>query len=59
MLYAKDPNAATHMVSYSFGDNHYKKIPGGSEEHVVFHFKMDGSVLHTVSCRNATWTCGS
>lgn len=48
MLYAKDPNAATSTVSYSFGDNHYKKIPSGSEEHVVFHFAMQGSVLHTV-----------
>ena len=49
MLYAKDPNAATHTVSYSFGDNHYKKIPSGSEEHVACHFSMQGSVLHTVS----------
>lgn len=45
MLYAKDPKAASDLASYSYGENQYKRIPAGSEEHTAFHLKLHGSLL--------------
>ncbi|KAA0174144.1 hypothetical protein FNF27_04365 [Cafeteria roenbergensis] len=46
-LMAKDPNLRSNIVCYSFADNAFKHIPGGGgDDSVVFHFVMEGCLLH-------------
>lgn len=46
MLHAKNPEVATNLVCYSYGEGLHKKIPAGSDAHLVIHYATDGTMLY-------------
>lgn len=57
---AKDPNLRSNIVCYSFADNAFKHIPGGGgDDSVVFHFVMEGCLLHKGESERRCCSCNA
>lgn len=48
-LTASDPNFPTNLVVYNFKEREYQPLPPGPYDSCVFHFSLDGSVVHAES----------
>jgi dynein intermediate chain 1 len=46
VLTANDPNVANNTTRYNYKEKSYKQDPEGPMDHLVFHFQMDGCLLH-------------
>jgi dynein intermediate chain 1, axonemal len=49
ILTANDPNLANNISKYNYKEKSYKQDPEGPTDHLIFHFRVQGSSLHKES----------